>query len=622
MDMKAIEPKRIGRRRTVKKKIQVKTRTAMDPVLTAVMANRLDGIVREMSNTLLRAGRSAVISSARDFSCAITTGDNQLISSAEGLPGHIFGTQLLTQSMCELQPDIREGDAFLHNDPYRGNTHPADHAFLVPVFFEGEHMFTVCAKAHQADIGNSIPTTYFVTARDVYEEGALIFPCVRIQKDYETIDDIVRMCRTRIRVPEQWYGDFLAGLGSARIGERRLKEFCAKYGRRMVKRFIRDWLDYSERCMVDAIRRLPKAKLVGKGAHDPFDPILPEGIPLNVKIEIVPEKSKIVVDLRDNPDSVPCGLNVSEASAVSGVLNGIFNCLDTSIPHNSGSFRPVKILFRNNCILGRPKFPHSCSVSTTNVADRLVNMTQSAFAQLGPGHGLAEGGVGLGVGMAVVSGEDARRPGARYVNRLMVTTNGGPAAPKADGWVTFAIPVIAGLMYRDSVEIDELKYPIQIKSMRLVAGSGGAGRFRGAPHQQVIYGPREKPMTVIIPCDGQVYPARGVLGGHDGNPGASYHIGVNGLETKLPNIIQLEVKPGEWMRGVDSSGGGYGDPLDRDPERVLHDVLEFWETEERGHDVYGVVFTGSCDGHDLAVDLAATQTRRTELRRRNHGHTR
>ena len=234
--MNAIDrKKKSALRRPPKASPRTKSRKGMDPVLTAVMANRLDGIVREMSNTLLRAGRSAVISSARDFSCAITTGDNQLISSAEGLPGHIFGTQLLTKAMCELHSDIADGDAFLHNDPYLGNTHPADHAFLVPVFFEGEHMFTVCAKAHQADIGNSIPTTYFVTARDVYEEGALIFPCVRIQRNFETIEDIVRMCRARIRVPEQWHGDFLAGLGSARIGERRLKEFCAKYGRKAVK---------------------------------------------------------------------------------------------------------------------------------------------------------------------------------------------------------------------------------------------------------------------------------------------------------------------------------------------------------------------------------------------------
>ena len=117
-----------------------------DPVLTAVLANRFAGIVREMSNTLLRAARSTVIAAAKDFSCAILTADDQLITAADGLPVHIFGASLQTRSMRNLHDDIAEGDAFLHNDPYLGNSHAADHALLAPVFIDGEHLFTVCAK--------------------------------------------------------------------------------------------------------------------------------------------------------------------------------------------------------------------------------------------------------------------------------------------------------------------------------------------------------------------------------------------------------------------------------------------------------------------------------------------
>src|SRR6185437_2734422 len=198
-----------------------------DPYLTAMIANRIDGIVREMTNTLLLAAISAVINSARDFSCAICTADNQLLASAEGLPIHIFGSHMLTSAMTARHTgDMREGDCYLHNDPYSGNSHAADHAFLVPVFVEGEHLFTTVAKAHQADIGNALPTTYMAQARDQYEEGALIFPAVRIQRDYKMNEDIVAMCRSRIRVPNQWFGDFLAGVGAARTAERRLKELC------------------------------------------------------------------------------------------------------------------------------------------------------------------------------------------------------------------------------------------------------------------------------------------------------------------------------------------------------------------------------------------------------------
>ena len=586
----------------------------LDPVLVSVMANRMDGIVREMTNTLLRAARSAVISSARDFSCCIITGDNHLLASAEGLPVHIFGAHLQTANMCKYhEGDLREGDAYLDNDPYGGNTHPADHTFMVPVFIDGEHLFTTVAKCHMADIGNSIPSSYYAAALDVYAEGALVFPGVRIQRDFKNIEDIVRMCRARIRVPDQWYGDNLAGLGSARIAERRLQEFCDKYGMETVKAFIKDWTDYSENRMAESISKLPKAHLVNTGRSDPLEGILPDGLELKVIVDIDPEAGMIHVDLRDNPPCVDCGLNTSEASATSAVVGAIFNSLDNDIPRNAGSFRRLTFKYADSSVVAAPTFPHSCSVSTTNVAERLVNITQSAFAQLGDGFGLSEGGTGLGAGMAVISGKDHQHADARYVNRMMLSTNGGPASAEADGWVNYAIPVIAGLMYRDSVEVDELKHPVRVKSLGIVQDSAGAGRYRGAPAQEIFYEPVENPVQVVIPCDGQFAPPRGVQGGHDGTPGLTELINDNGAETKLPNLVNMHLERGQTMHGRDSSGGGYGDPLTRDPARVLHDVLEGWETEAKARDVYGVILTGRVDDDSLALDESATAARRAEL---------
>ncbi len=582
----------------------------LNSVLISILANRMDGIVREMSNTLLRAARSAVIAAARDFSCALCTADNRLLCAAEGLPVHIFGSHLQTQSMCDLHDDLTEGDAFLHNDAYLGNTHSADLTVLVPVFIEGEHMFTACAKAHQADIGNSIPSTYHAGARDVYEEGAIIFPCVRVQTGYEMHDDIIRMCRRRIRVPEQWYGDFLAALGSARIAERRLKELCAKYGKDQIKQFIEEWFDYSERVMVQTIRGLPKAKIVNKGAHDPFEPMLPGGIPIKVELTLDPDNATIEIDLRDNIDCVDCGLNQSEACAINNVVAGVFHSLEGDLPHNAGSFRRIIVHLRDGCVVGRPSFPHSSSMATTNVADRLVNLTQSAFAQLGDGHGLAEGGSAMAAGFAVVSGNDFRRGGEPYINQLTTAVNGGPASPQADGWVTYGLPVVAGLMYRDSIELDEIKHPVHFDSMRLRTASGGAGRFRGGPAAEVVYGPRQDPMTIVIPSDCQINPAHGVRGGLNGELAAQWKVSANGDETALPNLVQLELQPGEFVRGRDAGGGGYGSPYERAAERVLKDVERRWETVERARDIYGVVLTGSLDNDDLAIDQTATEAAR------------
>jgi len=584
----------------------------LDPVQLAVIANRFDAIVREMTNTLLRAGRSAVLTTGRDFSCAIVTGDNRLLASAEGLPVHIFGSHLQTQAMCDLHPDLAEGDAFLHNDPYLGNTHHADHTILVPVYVQGEHLFTAAAKAHQADTGNSLPTTYMPLARDLYEEGALCFPCVRVQRDFRDVADIVRMCQRRIRVPDQWYGDYLAMVGAARIGERRLIELVTKYGTDTIRAFIESWLDYSERRMAGALRKLPSVTLVGEGLHDPY-PNLPKGIPVKVVVTVDGTQGRVDVDLRDNLDAVPAGLNLSEACATNSVVTGIFNVIDADVPHNAGAFRRITVRLRENCVVGIAKHPACCSVATTNVADRLVNAIQSAFASVGDGIGLAEGGLAMGAGASVVSGTDWRRDGAPYVNQLMLSNNGGPASPAGDGWVTYTRPVAAGLLYRDSVEVDEQKYPILFRERSLVRDSGGAGRYRGAPAGRITYGSRRDPMTVVYQVDGCENAPKGVRGGLAGATARIARIDLTGAETTLPSVGSVELRPGEWVVGVDNGGGGYGRPVERDPEGVLADVLEGWVSREQAEATYGVVFAGGPAGTGLTVDREATAARRRAL---------
>ena len=584
----------------------------IDPILMAVLANRLNAIVREMSNTLLKTARSAVLAVVRDFSCSIVTGDNRLLCPGEGLPVHIFGSSLQSQSMCDLHEDLAPGDAFLHNDPYLGNTHAADHMIMVPVFVDGQHLFTTCAKAHMADCGNAIPSTYHAYARDVYEEGALIFPCVRIQRNYRDVDDIIRMCKRRIRVPEQWYGDFLAQIGSARIGERRLIELAKRYGAETIKAFVEEWFAYPERRMIEAIRSMPKGQLSNTTTYDPLPPVLPDGLPIRVDVSVDPDASYVDVDLTHNPDNMDFGLNQSLACATSNAMCGVFNCMDPDVPHNAGSFSRVRVHLREGCITGIPKFPHSCSMATTNIGDRIVNVTQAAFASIGDGHGLAEGAIGMGAGAGVISGIDWRRAGP-FINQEWLITNGGPATPTTDGWLNYGLPVAAGLMYRGSVEVDESKYPILIRHLRVLPGGGGAGRMRGAPGSELVYGPRRDPLTVVVSCDGQVHPPQGVRGGQPGPAAETWKLRRDGTAEKLPGVVECRLEPGEWIRGIDSGGGGYGNPLDRDPQRVLRDVVEKWETQERAHDVYGVVFTGALADDSLAVDEVATAALRKAL---------
>ena len=576
----------------------------LDPVTLAVLANRLESIVREMTNTLLRSGRSAVLNTARDFSCAIITSENDLLASAEGLPVHVIGAEFLVAAMQECHPDFREGDAFLHNDPYLGNTHTADHAILCPVFVDGEYLFTAVAKAHQADCGNGLPSTYMPAARDVYEEGGLVFPCVRVQTDFEDVSDIIRMCRRRIRVPEQWYGDYLATLGAARIGERRLIELCRQYGVDLIREFIGAWFDYSEVRMIGAIQELPGGAIVGRAIHDPY-PGIPDGVPLQAKINIDAIEGRVEIDLRDNPDNYAGGLNESRTCAINNVITGVFNSIDPDIPHNAGSFRRINVLLREGCIVGIPEFPHSCSMATTNLADRLVCLTQAAFAELGDGFGLAEGGLGMGISYAVISGFDQRSNGVPYINQIFLGSTGGPGAPFADGWPTYYLPVAASLMYHDSTEVDEQKYPLHVFSKRLIPDSEGPGEHRGALGSEVEYGSVGGPMTLAYSFEGHVYPAKGVRGGGEGSPSDGWRIDHDGQRQSVPMAGTIEITPGERVVSRTGGGGGYGNPYARDVAMVLHDVSEGWVSPERARDRYGVIVSvknGDVDGVEVDED--------------------
>lgn len=584
-----------------------------DGAQLAVISHRFQAIVRKMQNTLARSGRSGVLNTARDFSCCVLTADGDILMTGQSPPIHVMGgPDLQAKALAGFYPELHAGDAFLHNSPYHGNTHPADHSIIVPVVdADGVHRFTILAKAHQADCGNSVPTTYMVTARDVYEEGALIFPVVRVQQGYEDCKDIIRMCEMRIRVPEQWWGDYLALLGTARIGERAVLELGAELGWDDLDTFSDEWLDYSEARMRATIEALPAGTATTLTAHDPF-PGVPDGVPVKAVVAVDPAAGMISVDLRDNIDCVPSGLNLSEAASRTAALIGIFNSIDHRVPHNQGSFRRIDIQLRENCVVGIPRHPASCSAATTNLANRLGNAVQRAIAEIGgadAGIGMAEVGTGMSPSEAVVSGRDPRHGGQPFVNQLFTGTNGGPGGPHADGWLTMDDLGSGGSLLLDSVEIDELKQPIVIYSRRLAPDTEGAGKHRGAPGLHVEYGPIEGELEALYANDGAINPMAGAGGGEAGARSGQFKRDRAGDLLDIDTCGPVRVVSGERLVAQTSGGGGYGAAIDRDPEAVGVDVLEGWITKERAFAVYGVVLDdfGS-------VDVDETEQRRAALR--------
>ena len=553
----------------------------------AVLSHRIEGIASKMGNTLLKTGRSGVINRGKDFSCCVVSAECELLAAAESLPAHVLGAELVTKSLHELQPVLRRGDAFLHNSPYHGNAHAADHTILVPVIDDhGIHHFTMLAKAHLADIGNSVPTTYHAAARDVYEEGALIFPATKIQQDYKDIEDIIRLCELRIRVPDQWYGDYLAMVAAARIGERELLALADEVGWDVLHAFNNQWLAYSERRMEQAIRRMPEGYAEATSTHDPF-PGLPNGVAVKSKVRIDPAQGEIHVDLTDNMDCQPCGMNLTRATAWTAALIGVFNSIDHTVPKNTGSCRRVKVKLRENCIVGIPVHPISCSVATSNLADRVTNATQVAISQAAEGFGMAESGCILPPGLAVVSGVDPRS-GKKYVNQILLATSGGAGNAFNDGWATLLCPANAGMSYHDSIELDELYHPMVVYERRFVANTEGAGQRRGAFSLRCEYGPIGADMEIGYASDGNINPAKGAQGGHTAQGAYAGLVRRDGKEEVLPPVAQHVLHDGERVISISCGGGGYGEPKTRDVRHVVQDVLDGMVSIERARNVYGV----------------------------------
>jgi N-methylhydantoinase B len=255
------------------------------------------------------------------------------------------------------------------------------------------------------------------------------------------------------------------------------------------------------------------------------------------------------------------------------------------VPKNEGSFRRIKVHLRDGCIVGRPEHPTSCSVATTNIADRVSNPVQCALAELADGFGMAETGAVIPPSSGVISGIHNGHP---FVNEVYLGCTGGAGTPTTDGWLTIMHAGNAGMCYQDSIEIDELRHPIFAKVRRLIPDTEGAGRSRGTLSAYSEFSPIGCDMTVAYVSDGNINPAAGARGGWTAAPSSQFRRLADGSLEPVPGCAEVLIRPDEAMVSISCGGGGYGLPAERDPERVAHDVREGWISRERAEAVYRV----------------------------------
>lgn len=561
----------------------------VDNFLMLVLRRRFEAIIREMTYALFKSGRSGVLNTAMDFSCSLTDSKFQTISVALGLATHVGAIELIPRSVAEKHGDaLRPGDCFAHNDSYLGNTHCGDFTLCVPVFHKGKVCFYTIARAHFADIGFPIPTTYHSTARDAYEEG-LTFPCVRIQRDYQDIPEVLDIAKANIRAPEQFYGDYLACVAAVRTGERRLQELCEKYGPDVVEEFIEQFQDYSERMAMDAIAGMPKGKVTRTTYYDSSLPQYPKGLPITATLEVDPDRKMITIDVTDNIDNVPLGINLTESTTLSTSRMVSLNVLGPKVPRCTGAFRRIEVKMREGAMIGKPKFPAATSCATTNVNHAFGSHLFTLFADISPDYGAAYGPSGLPGSCPVVSGVDPRNNDSPFVNQILLGAWSGPAVAGAEAWLAYVSSGSQGYPWQPSIEITEQQQPLLIEEIGIRVDSGGAGEFQGGPGSRVVFQAHLTPVRMVINSAAHDNPPQGVRGGGTAAPTRIWKQDTSGNLTDLGIDIDIVLQPGERLISEGCGGGGYGDPSLRSAEKVAYHLREGWITPEFSRRYYGTV---------------------------------
>ncbi len=574
----------------------------VDPITLEVVCEGLIAIVREMRATVIRASYSPVIWELDDFSCALFDPQTQMVAQSEDHPGHVLPMPWSVRcAMEDFSGDVRPGDVILLNDPYRGGTHLNDVTMLHPVFEEGELFIFPAVRAHWADVGGMTPGSYSGLSTNIYQEGVRI-PPIKIYEEGKLNRAAMALLLSNMRLPEDRTGDFNAALGACRVAEGRLRKLLGRYGRKTVLDCIAQNLDRSERRLREKIAALPDGEYV----HEDYLEFYEEGRldPVLMRLSLTVKGDEIIADFAGSSPQVPGVVNSSLATTGAGVFVAIKSTLDPEGPINQGVFRPIRLLAPEASIVDvrqdAPAGAHG------EVRKRAVSVTLAALAQVVPE--LVSGDLcGTSFPNAIGGYDPGRR--CQYVY-YEAPAGGNGGFRENDGSSAHGNIDFGNIRTIQTAEALESGMPLRVERCELRPDSGGEGQMRGGlgmRRELRLLAPEARYSAL---SDRAVIPPFGVGGAGPAAPvkvsvvrnGAELEFSTPGKVTGYPLVDQ------DVVIMQSAGGGGFGDPLTRDPERVREDVVAGYVSPARARDGYGVVL--AADGR---MDREATRRRRAEL---------
>jgi len=589
-----------------------KPATKVDAVTLEVMRNGFVQICNEVTITLLKTAHSVIFNEGKDLSSGVFDRNARLIAQdMQGCPVHIAAMPYSVKAGIAQYgfENMEPGDVFLVNDSYTGGTHLPDVTVFAPVFWEGELVGFVGNRGHHNDVGGMAPGSMPGDATEMYQEG-LILPAVKIFEAGKKNRDVWNIILKNVRLPETTQGDIAAQTAGVQTGIRRFHSMLERYGRDLVLAGIEEILAYSERHMRSEIARIPDGVY---SFTDYMDTDGATGRPVKIVVTARKSGSEIEFDFTGSDAQVPGAVNCVFTVTTSSVYIGMLMITDPNIHPSEGAFAPVKVTAPlGTCV--NPIPPASTVSGLTETCNRLIDMV---FGALAPGipDRVAAGELGtcnvytLGGQRAAGGYGGAEAKGENWVAILNPKGGWGGMAYK-DGWSCIQDPLSNCRL--QPVEALENVFPFKVRRLELRTGPEGAGKHRGG------FGLR-RDIEVLNDCvlstciDRSLIPPFGLFGGGDGAPNLIYLMrkGSDTWESVNPRLSNLPLKAGDTVRIETAIGGGFGDPLERDPKLVAADVFDGYLTREDAEAVYGVVLDD-----DLSDDEETTDRCRRELRER------
>lgn len=545
-----------------------------DPITLEIIQNSLQATADEMFAAMRKTAMSSIIYEVLDMGTGITDAKGHLASSGAGIPGFIGvldkSVKFVVQKFSE-PGDIEPGDVFITNDPYYGGvTHLNDLIVVMPVFSEGRIIAWTANIAHNSDIGGMAPGSLSSEATEIFQEG-LRLPAIKMISRGQPIRPVFEIITTNSRMPDFLEGDLWAAIASVRIGAKRLEELALKYGVSTFEAAMVQFMNFGEQVSRAELAKLPHGTYSLSEEQD-------DGRFFNVSITV--SADEFIVDLRDNPDQDNGPFNAGRDDTLVS-MQVIFKALtDPASPANEGSFRPLKVLTKEGTVF-HAKEPAAVGFYY-EVGIRVYDLVWRCLAPHMPGK-LPSGHFSSIAGTFI--GGIHPDTGRQYT--IIEPQIGGWGASEGRDGNSAIFSGVHGETYNCPAEISEARNGLIIDRMELNTEPGGEGKWSGGHGIRIDYRIRRDNSFLTLGYTRSRIMPWSLDGGNEGTANYALVMRKDGAQERHAYASGIRVDKDDVIRIITGTGGGLGNPKERDPALVAQDIRNGFITPERAADVHG-----------------------------------